>query len=121
MLFTFAETHPNPLYLNGNHLHYLILKAPQLRLSDPTFGLELVNQLFALGSGCVFRNALRAAAPARSLKTTTFICGLRYNGAYCKRLERRLPTLSQSSPGEQAATPANWPMSVPIWETKWWH
>src|SRR5215472_4431120 len=31
---SFAETHPNPLYLNGNRLHYLILKPPHLRLSD---------------------------------------------------------------------------------------
>src|ERR1700674_2054947 len=29
-----AENHPNPLYLNGNRLRYLILKSPNLRPSD---------------------------------------------------------------------------------------
>ena len=28
------ENHPNPLDLNGNRLHYVILKSPNLRLSD---------------------------------------------------------------------------------------
>jgi hypothetical protein len=34
-VLSFAETHSNPLYLNGNFLHYLILKPLHLRLSDP--------------------------------------------------------------------------------------
>src|SRR6516162_4371615 len=41
---SFAETHPNPLYLNGNCLRYLILKPPYLRLSDsPSDSVVLVR------------------------------------------------------------------------------